>query len=435
MLTYKVVLDERRPKPDGKYPLIFRITHNRNTSNYASGIAIHKEQWDKEKSLVNSSCPNFKELNKNLTSKFLNVQKLLLQMEDEGGFSFESFKERLNEKPKQKVSSITFLKYAEQLISEMKEVKRTGNAIVYQTAVNRLINFTNDKSLTFKNIDFILLDKFKHQLIKDGVRPNTIGNYFRSIRAIYNKAIKAKLVDRSLYPFTEISIRTEKTAKRAISSDALTVLSKLNLKAHSPEWHARNYLLLSFSLIGVSFTDLAYLKSTDVHKGRIIFQRRKTHKAYNIKFSIIATEILKAYKSDRKYILPVLPPGIEEDTISCKKIIQQWIKTTNKYLKSIGKRCGIMNLTTYVARHTWATTAKKLGYSNELIAEALGHEYGNRITNIYLDNFDQKIIDAMNDKVIISVISCPLQLKSRYRYTLLSGFDINKYHGQRLRFV
>lgn len=378
---------------------MFRITYNRSSSNYATGIAISSEHWNTDASLVNNQCPNFKELNKNLTGKFLRIQKLILEMEDEGNFSFEAFKERYHEKPQPKKCEIAFLAYAEQIIAELHEVKRTGNAVVYQTAVNRLLNFSTNKNLTFKQIDYTFLEGFKRQLIKDGAKPNTIGNYFRSIRAIYNKAIKAKLVDRNLYPFRDISIRTEKTAKRAMTSDALTELNKITLKPNSKEWHARNYLFLSFSLVGISFTDLAYLKHKDIHNNRIIYKRRKTHKGYNIKLSKLTQEILALYKTDGKYILPILPSQIEEDTLDCKRVIQQWVKTTNKYLKRIGKKCGIDNLTTYVARHTWATTAKRMGFSIELIAESMGHEYGNKITNIYLDSFDQSLIDEVNEKV------------------------------------
>lgn len=61
-------------------------------------------------------------------------------------------------------------------------------------------------------------------------------------------------------------------------------------------------------------------------------------------------------------------------------------------------------ITTYVARHTWATLAKRMGYSNELIAEALGHEYGNRTTAIYLDDFEQEIIDDLNAKIVSIIL-------------------------------
>jgi integrase/recombinase XerD len=102
-----------------------------------------------------------------------------------------------------------------------------------------------------------------------------------------------------------------------------------------------------------------------------------------------------------KYLLPILPYDAIEDSIKSKKIIRQWIKTTNKYLKRLSEEVGLSSsVTTYTSRHTFATSAKRLGYSNELIAEALGHEIGNKITNIYLDSFDTDVLDAMHERVI-----------------------------------
>jgi len=115
-----------------------------------------------------------------------------------------------------------------------------------------------------------------------------------------------------------------------------------------------------------------------------------------------ARHIIELYNTNDRssYILPVLSGNIQENSLVAHKTIHQWIKTTNKYLKRIADSLGIDSvLTTYVSRHTWATTAKRLGYSNEIIAEALGHEYGNKVTGIYLDDFDQDVIDAVNEKV------------------------------------
>lgn len=90
-----------------------------------------------------------------------------------------------------------------------------------------------------------------------------------------------------------------------------------------------------------------------------------------------------------------------EDTMQAKAYIAQWIKTTNKWLSRIVEDCKLdCEVTTYVARHSWATTAKRLGHSIEVIAEAMGHEHGNRITNVYLDAFDQSVIDEMNATVL-----------------------------------
>ena len=284
----------------------------------------------------------------------------------------------------------------------MLKLSQTGNALVYQTALNRFINYCGNKQISFKEVDYNLLNGFKQNLQLNGIKQNTISNYFRTLKAIYNKAIKAKIVERSLYPFYDISIRQEKTGNRAITIDQIKSVVSQELRINSSQWHARNYFMISFLLIGTSFTDLAYLKPENIIKGRIVFTRRKTHKRYSIKLLEETQKLFDHYKtSDSKYLIPIVISNLEEDNIKAKKLISQWIKTTNKYLKRIGTEIGLeSHLTTYVARHTWATTAKRLGYSNELIAEAMGHEYGNRTTAIYLDSFDQDVIDDMNNRLI-----------------------------------
>jgi integrase len=86
------------------------------------------------------------------------------------------------------------------------------------------------------------------------------------------------------------------------------------------------------------------------------------------------------------------------------KHFQQKLKTTNKYLKKIGMLLGVVEpISTYVFRYSYANAAKQLGYSKDLIAEALGHEYGNSVTGIYLEQFDNEVVDRMNQDLIFKV--------------------------------
>jgi integrase len=151
---------------------------------------------------------------------------------------------------------------------------------------------------------------------------------------------------------------------------------------------------------------MAYLKKQNICDGYITYKRRKTKKLYRIKLHTIASEIIDLYSDNgSEYLIPIIPSNMVEDSQQAKKTTRQWIKITNKYLNKIASNCDLaINLTTYVIRHTWGTTAKRLGYSNEIIAECMGHEYGNKITNIYLDDFDQSVIDEVNDKVISLII-------------------------------
>lgn len=100
------------------------------------------------------------------------------------------------------------------------------------------------------------------------------------------------------------------------------------------------------------------------------------------------------------YILPIIPEAAVNNPVEERKYIQYATKTCNRHLRHLARALDITdNLSTYYSRHSWATIAKKLGYSKDLISEALGHSYGNRVTEIYLDSFDQEVIDAMNEAV------------------------------------
>lgn len=399
MVNLKTLLDTRRAKSDGSFNIIFRITQNRKVYTLNSGVSISSPYWNDKRNEIDKTHPNASLLNLKITKQYFKLQQTILQLDDE--FSIEKLRFMVDDNPKKQLQT-TFKEFAEKLIAEMIELNKTGNALVYQTALNQFIAVNNNYELLFSEIDYVVLEKFRNHLFKRKLKQNTISNYIRTIRAIYNKAIKLKVVDRSFYPFYDISIKTEKTAKRAISKDDIIKLKQLHLEANSTTERSLNCFLISFYLRGISFTDLAYLKQSNIIDGRVVYKRRKTHKNYNIKLFPEAQVLFEQLNVDGgKYLLPILPNDALEDSIATKKLIRQFIKTTNKYLKRLSEIAELGSpVTTYTSRHSFGTIAKRLGYSNELIAEALGHEYGNKITNIYLDTFDSDVLDAMHKHVI-----------------------------------
>ena len=399
MVNLKTLLDKRRQKSDGSFNIIFRITHNRKVYTLNSGFQTLELHWNDKRNEIDKSHPNAKLLNLKVTQQYYKIQQAILQLDEE--FSMEKLRYLVDDNPKKQLQT-SFKVFAEGLIAQMIEVNKTGNALVYQTAVNQFMLSVSNEQLMFTDIDYVLLEKFSHHLVKRGLKVNSISNYIRTIRAIYNKAIKMKMVDRSLYPFYDFSIKSEKTAKRAISKDDIIKMKQLNLNPNSAAEKSLKCFLLSFYLRGISFTDLAYLKQSNIIDGRVVYKRRKTHKDYSIKL-FPETQVLfdQLYLDGSKYLLPILPNDALEDSIATKKIIHQFIKTTNKYLKRLSEIAELGSpVTTYTSRHSLGTIAKRLGYSNELIAEALGHEYGNKITNIYLDTFDTDVLDSMHKHVI-----------------------------------
>lgn len=69
------------------------------------------------------------------------------------------------------------------------------------------------------------------------------------------------------------------------------------------------------------------------------------------------------------------------------------IMGASEVLRILGKRLGVeTNITTYVARHSFASVLKKSGVNIALISEALGHS-DLATTQIYLDSFDNEQVD------------------------------------------
>ncbi len=232
MVYYKLILDEKRLKDDGIYTIVVRITFNKKNTTITTGVRINKDFWDRQSQLVIKPHPNFQLLNQNIGKAYLKIQKAIHQLQDSQEFSFEALKDKLQNKPKVIAIIQTFNEFAQSLISDMIKLKQTGNAMIYQTAVNRFNRFCS-RNIKFVELDYNLLNGFKQHLLLQGVKQNTISLYFRTIKAIYNKAIKAKVVDRTLYPFYDISIKQERTVKRAITAEDIKNIIALDLEMNS----------------------------------------------------------------------------------------------------------------------------------------------------------------------------------------------------------
>lgn len=398
MATLKLTIDGRRSYSDGRVPIIYRLTHKTKTTRIDSGVKVFKNEWDSSRCRINKIHPESKSLNIILNKRILELEKRLLEaISNNDSLDITTLKQALLNDGK--APKITFNDFAKQEIENLRDQERFGNASVYETSLNRLIGFTG-KDILLDKVDFNVISDFDAQLIKEGVSRNTIAIYMREIRAMLNLAIKRKLLSRENYPFYDFKIKTSKTVNRAIKKEHLKLLKEIPLEEGSVQWHSRNIFFLIFYLIGISFLDLVLLKPEDIHDDRIVYRRRKTGKMYSIKIIPEALELINLYKKeDSKYLITyfkfdhVQPKDFRE-------IAGLRIKSCNDALGRIGVKCKLpIRITTYVARYTWANIAKSLGYAKDQIAEALGHEYGNRVTGIYLDNYGSEVIDEMNEKV------------------------------------
>lgn len=303
-----------------------------------------------------------------------------------------------------KHQSHTLESFMVQLITDLLDQKRFGNAQVYEQALSKVIRYFGT-NCQFEDIHFSSLRNFQKAMISEGLSLNTQSVYFRTIRAVFNRAIDHGIIPQELYPFRKFKIKTEATVSRALSKAEMIQLLSHDLQKNSKQYHARNFFLASFMLIGISFSDFALLDRRNLIGNRVVYTRQKTGRIYSIKIHAKLQEIIDLYSGSTSFLFPILPEGFTLNSPKSKNQMKQYLKTQNKYLKRIGQEIGLpITMTTYVSRHTWASLAKKEGYSNELIAEALGHSHGNSTTAIYLDRFENQIIDEANSRIIESII-------------------------------
>ena len=184
------------------------------------------------------------------------------------------------------------------------------------------------------------------------------------------------------------------TSKRAISKEEILHIKKIDLRGENESVQiARDIFVFSYLCGGINFTDIANLKPENIVENRLQYIRQKTGKKISLQLSMDAREIFESYvqiPEQTRYLFPILNMNIHKTAIQKQNRIHKVLGKTDKGLKRIAELCGIKsNLTTYVARHSFATVLKNSGVNIALISEALGHSELST-TQIYLDSFENK---------------------------------------------
>ena len=309
----------------------------------------------------------------------------------------------INEVKMKLIAKIThqdsFFNYTKRLIDDLLEQKKVGNARSYTNTLREVKKFRKDRDFLFKELNYNFLKKFETDYLSRGLSHNGLAVYLRTIRAIYNKAIKDNVAEREAYPFEKYTIKTTPTKKRAISIDAINKIIALSYKDPDPLFDARNVFLMSFYLMGAPFVDLAFLKVKNIIDGRVQYARQKTGKFYDIKITDNLEPIINYYlegKTSNDFLLPF----IKRESLTDQYKDLMWSrKDYNERLKIIAKDAGIdVKLTSYVSRHSFASIANNKAVPVTAISEMLGHQ-SLSTTQVYLATLQKDIIDGYNEEI------------------------------------
>ena len=374
---------------NGKFNVKIRIIYKRKVLYVKTNYYCFEKDFVAKSGKLKKPYPNYLFVNETLSEQILEIER-----------KFNRLGNKVNEMDiKSLVSYLTnkhsgdpdFFDYCKEKIEYYSNSGRKSYAGSHNTVLNLLKLYTGNQVLHFSNFTYSFLKEFEQHLLKSGTKKNAIGVYMRNIRSLFNQAINEDLIEYNMYPFRKYKIPKEQIAKRNLNTPAIQAIKNIEL-TNNLEIVARDVFMLSFYLIGINMKDLYSLK--EIHDGRIDFNRAKTGRPYSIKVYPEAQEIINRYMGNKRVLNF---SDLYTDYRNLNKII-------NKKLKIIGEKAGINSpITTYYARHSWATIASSLNISKDIIQHALGHGL-NTVTDLYVD-FDLKKVDDANYNVIQSVNS------------------------------
>lgn len=403
MATLKLTLDKRRQKDDNSYPLVFRISVDGHVRDLPIGHSIHEKDWNSKSSSLRNSHPDYDLLSEKIKGLKLSHLTKIFEFEKKYPYNLnaQELKDYILSAPK--ITSTVEVFWQEE-INLMQKANRNGGARTYMETLVALKKVRN-MNVRFEQIDYRWLKEVEAELISKGVKINSVGLYYRTLRAVYNKAINTEIVSFDHYPFRRYKIRKEHTTPHPISIVELQSYFRLQIEKDS--WLYDSWLMgkLMFMLIGINFKDMVLMRASDIRAGRLNYSRAKTHTMYSIKLLPEALQILEHFKDrDKNTLLGKVTLAEMEDKIKFPLVIRQKNHVFNHHLSELGKifECK-EKLRGYVFRYTWANIAKQLGYSKDMIGEGLGHQQGNKVTEIYLQAFNLELIDKMNEQIIDKV--------------------------------
>ena len=282
----------------------------------------------------------------------------------------------------------------------VKELKANGEystAAHYESTLRSLLSFYQGDELYFSNITRKFICDYNSYLSSKGLQWNTISFYNRVLRAICNKARKRgiKVPDNA---FEGAYTKVASTKKRAVSSNIIVKLMKLDLSEYKDLEFARDIFLFSFATQGMTFVDIAYLRPQDIAGDIIRYRRKKTGQSIEVVLEPISREIIAKYGNHhRNYLFPIITSNSMERSY---KQYRSKLTVYNHNLKVIGQMAGMRKeLTSYVSRHSWATAALKNHIPVSVISQALGHS-SERTTLIYLSRLQTSEVARANRKIL-----------------------------------
>jgi len=363
-----------------------------------TGKSSLKEHWDAVSGLPNKKHPLHKELVIYLKKKLLVAEAEVLELEkNDQHFTADNIKQALR-RGKGRNNVFDFF---DNIIDGYKKSGEIGNMTSFKSCKNALLKFLDgNRNLDFRDITPSFLTRYEQYHRGRGMMDSTIHFYIKNIKNLFVYAMKEKIVkaDNDTFLLYDLSKFRIEPNHRAIGKDNIEAIFNYKAEELTNQSHALNFFKFSYYTWGMNMVDIAKLKWKNIENGRIVYIRSKNKRRHNISILPPVQAILDYYNEGRvpypeDYIFPILDDKIYKTPLQQKYRQQYATKYTNKEIKKIAKELGMnFNLTTYMARHTFATNLQLMKIETGKIQQMLGHS-SETTTQGYLDGIKNDDLD------------------------------------------
>ena len=397
-MTFKVICRKNIVYRDSTSPLCLLFFQGKRKKSIGLGVSVAPAHWDAEAQKVTDDCPDRDNIQFQITAKIKEYEKRIQRLEImELPVTFENLFEQNGKRV-----NCTVGDYLKQIIERLEALGKYASASKHRVLCSHLSRFRS-LNIRFDEIDHTFLRDFELFLRKNDNASNSIATKFAIFKAAYNKAFADGIFIQKVNPFAKYKVGSlwTRTRKRAITKGDIQKLMALEIEpSHKTEYtlFAKDIFLFSYFTAGINFTDMATLRYGDIVDGRIYYSRHKTQKLLSFHLVPNALQIIQKYSkrghAKEDYIFPILNRNVHRTPQQIFNRTHKVLAKINRELKVLGKLIGLeVPLTTYVARHTYATVLKRSGVSVALISESLGHS-DLSTPQIYLESFENSYIAA-----------------------------------------
>jgi integrase/recombinase XerD len=402
MVSHKFTL---KPTPNiaGEYSILLVLIKDRINTSLSLRKKCYHEDWSFETERLKKSHKEHKQIN-DLIGKYSDrVNNIIYEFEsDEAPFTLQDIINKFKKKSGRQLP-LSYTNFHESLMEEIKNTGKLSTYNIEKDTLRSIQRFFNKTEITFRDLSVDAIYKYQSFLNGNNNSQSTIGIRIRTLRAVFNKAIKREVIPISMYPFDKFKVSKIKESgkKEYLSEEELEQMKNAELYDKN-EIMARDMFLLSYYGRGINFIDLMQLKKTDLYRDTITYKRSKTGVIVNFKLNEHWKRKIKEYNppSNSLYLFDIIHNNQDSQTyINNKK--QKYLKNyINTPLKRMIADLGIQKkITYYCARHSFATILKFNNISIDIIKEALGHK-DIKSTMSYLNTLPSNTLDKMIDDII-----------------------------------